>query len=47
MQDERMEIFAAAEEEIKKMLADNLLNKFLVSPAYKSVVDFEKFSANG
>lgn len=41
-----MEIFSEAEEEIRKMLVDNLLNRFLDSQAYKMVVDFEGPSKN-
>eukprot|EP00903_Cladosiphon_okamuranus_P014587 g13528.t1 len=34
-------IFNDAVEEVGKMLVDNLLNRFLESPQYKAVVDFE------
>ncbi|CAM9672494.1 unnamed protein product [Ectocarpus sp. 8 AP-2014] len=39
--EERKDLFGPAEREIKIVLADNLLNKFLVSDPYTKVVDFE------
>ncbi|CAM9614704.1 unnamed protein product [Ectocarpus sp. 13 AM-2016] len=39
--EERKDVFGPAEREIKIVLADNLLNKFLVSDPYTKVVDFE------
>ena len=39
LQNERSNLFSAAEKEISKMLMDNLLNKFVVSAQYKAVVD--------
>ncbi|CAM9904560.1 unnamed protein product [Hapterophycus canaliculatus] len=40
----RKGIYNDAENEVSKMLGDNLLNKFLASDAYKKVVDFEGLS---
>ena len=39
LQNEREEVFSAAEKEISKMLMDNLFNKFVLSAQYKAVVD--------
>ena len=36
-QDDRENIFLAAEREIAKMLAENLLNKFRTTPEYKEL----------
>lgn len=36
-QDDRENIFLAAEREIAKMLAENLLNKFKTTPEYKEL----------
>ena len=39
LQNERSNLFSAAEKEISKILMDNLINKFVVSAQYKAVVD--------
>lgn len=39
VQNERRDLFSAAEKEVSKILMDNLLHKFILSRQYKAVVD--------
>eukprot|EP00752_Nemacystus_decipiens_P013003 g11504.t1 len=43
--DDRKSIFCAAEKEIARMLAENLLNKFKITPEYKGLAGVTVFEA--